>query len=148
MRLLAHAALVLLAFVLPARAFALERGLAETRVRGSALAAGIRTQAQVQLSPEVASENYDGLSLARIGAPPCSKGPSRPGAMQKEVQRGQAPKDIARVDKPHVPNQEPHVHFKDGTSLNQSGSVHDAHRGTPSPTRAALEWLRSHGWLP
>jgi hypothetical protein len=47
-----------------------------------------------------------------------------------------------------VPGQEPHVHYEDGTSSNQSGSVHDAHRGTPSPGNAAIEWLKEHGWIP
>jgi len=68
--------------------------------------------------------------------------------MQQEVQRGQAPRDVERVDRGHVPGQEPHVHYADGTSSNQSGGVHDAHRGTPNPSKATIEWLRSHGWIP
>ena len=66
--------------------------------------------------------------------------------MQKQVERGQAPKDIDRVDKPHVPGQQPHVHFKDGTSLNQDGTIHDAHRGTPSVSNKVREWLIKNGW--
>ena len=66
--------------------------------------------------------------------------------MQKQVERGQAPKDIGRVDKPHVPGQQPHVHFKDGTSLNQDGTIHDAHRGTPSVSNKVREWLIKNGW--
>ena len=74
--------------------------------------------------------------------------PTNPGRMQKEVERGQAPRDVERVDKPHVPNQEPHVHYKDGTSSNRSGTTHDAHRGDPNPSREAREWLEQHGWTP
>ncbi|PHM75348.1 RHS repeat-associated core domain-containing protein [Xenorhabdus cabanillasii JM26] len=74
--------------------------------------------------------------------------PSKPTVMQKEVERGQAPREIERVDKGHIPGQEPHVHYKDGTSSNQSGGIHDAHKGVPNPTRKAIEWLRDHGWTP
>jgi uncharacterized protein RhaS with RHS repeats len=73
---------------------------------------------------------------------------SSPGNMQKQVERGQAPRDIIRVDKGHIPGQEPHVHYKDGTSSNQSGGVHDAHKGTPNPSKKAKDWLRDHGWVP
>jgi RHS repeat-associated protein len=71
---------------------------------------------------------------------------SSAGRMQQEVRRGLAPRDITRVDRPHVGGQEPHVHFCDGTACTQSGKIHDAHRGTPNPSRKAREWLRKHGW--
>jgi hypothetical protein len=74
--------------------------------------------------------------------------PSSAGQMQKEVERDQAPRDVSRVDKPHVPGQEAHVHFCDGTSCNQSGTTHDAHKGTPNPSAAARKWLEGHGWTP
>lgn len=51
-----------------------------------------------------------------------------------------------RVDKPHVEGQQPHVHFKDGTSLNQDGTVHNAHRGIPNPTKKIKDWLIKNGW--
>ena len=73
---------------------------------------------------------------------------SSPGKMQQEVARGQAPRDIERIDRPHVPGGEPHVHFCDGTSCNQSGTLHDAHKGTPNPSKKAREWLEKHGWTP
>ena len=76
------------------------------------------------------------------------KTPSSPNKMQQEVRRGQAPKEIKRVDKPHVEGQEPHIHFCNGTSCNRSGSTHDAHRGTPNPGNKAREWLEGHGWTP
>ena len=69
--------------------------------------------------------------------------------MQKQVERGQAPKDVDMVHGAHlsnVPNQQPHVHFKDGTSMNMDGTIHDAKGGIPNITRAIAEWLQKNGW--
>jgi hypothetical protein len=82
---------------------------------------------------------------------PLPKKPSSPGRMQLEVNRGQAPRGIEHVDAAHnpsVPNQEPHVHFCDGTSCNQSGTIHDKRRGVPNITKEIAEWLTNHGWTP
>lgn len=51
-----------------------------------------------------------------------------------------------RVDGAHTEGQQPHVHFKDGTSLNQDGTVHDAHKGTPNLTNSTRKWLEENGW--
>jgi RHS repeat-associated protein len=75
-------------------------------------------------------------------------GPSSPGKMQREVERGQAPRQVDRVDKGHVPGQEAHVHYTDGTSSTVSGGVHDAHKGTPNPNKKTRKWLQKHGWTP
>ena len=74
------------------------------------------------------------------------KKPSSQNQLQKQVERGQAPRDVDRVDKPHQKGQQPHVHFKDKTSLNQDGTVHDAHNGIPSPSNEVKNWLRNNGW--
>ena len=76
-----------------------------------------------------------------------SDSPSSPGKMQKEIDKGQAPKDIKSAHKPHD-NQKgkPHVHFKDKTALNNDGTIHDAHRGTPKLTKPVKEWLKKHNW--
>lgn len=74
------------------------------------------------------------------------KKPTSQSQMQKQVERGQAPKEVDRVDKPHIEGQQPHVHFKDGTSQNIDGSVHDAHRGTPNLTNKVKKWLTNNGW--
>ena len=37
--------------------------------------------------------------------------------------------------------EKPHVHFKDGTALNQDGTVHDAHKGTPNLTNGTRKWV-------
>ncbi len=58
--------------------------------------------------------------------------PDNPSSLQREVEKGRAPKEVDRVDKPHVKGQKPHVHFKDKTSLNNDGTVHDKHKGIPN----------------
>ena len=75
------------------------------------------------------------------------KAPSRPGKMQKEVERGQAPKEVDRVHDSHdKKNGKPHIHFKDKTSLNNDGTPHDSHRGTPKLTNSVKKWLIKHNW--
>ena len=85
--------------------------------------------------------------LAKLGAAKKTK-PSSPGEMQKEVERGQAPKDVDRVDRGHVEGQDPHVYYKDGTSSTQTGGVHDAHKGQPNPPKKTKRWLEKHNWNP
>jgi roadblock/LC7 domain-containing protein len=67
--------------------------------------------------------------------------------MQREVEKGHAPRDVRRVDsadsKHHV---KPHVHFKDGTALNNDGTVHDNIDGRPDPSREVWDWLHQNGW--
>ncbi|WP_252225078.1 hypothetical protein [Clostridium sp. ZBS2] len=72
--------------------------------------------------------------------------PDSPSSLQKEVERGRAPKDVDRVDKPHVKGQKPHVHLKDKTSLNNDGTIHDKHRGNPNVSNKVRKWLENHGW--
>lgn len=55
----------------------------------------------------------------------CSNGQLQ---MQKQVERGQSPKEVDRIDKLHVEDRQPHVHFKDGT-------IHDIHRGILRPSK-------------
>lgn len=69
-----------------------------------------------------------------------------PGAMDKQVKRGQAPKEVDRVDGPDVQGGKPHVHFKDGTALNNDGTVHKKKNGIPRPSNKAKKWLRDNGW--
>lgn len=39
------------------------------------------------------------------------KKPTSQNQLQNQVEKGQAPKEVDRVDKPHVDGQQPHVHF-------------------------------------
>ena len=68
--------------------------------------------------------------------------------MNTQIKKGQAPKGIERVDKaqPSVKNSKIHVHFKDGTSLNIDGTVHDANGGIPKVGKQARVWLEKYGW--
>ena len=63
------------------------------------------------------------------------KDPSNPGKMQKEVDRGQAPREIDRVHGRHTDNGKPHIHFKDKTALNNDGTVHDKKMEYPDHQR-------------
>lgn len=36
--------------------------------------------------------------------------------------------------------------FKDGTSLNNDGTIHDKKNGNPNPSNKTRKWLKSHGW--
>ena len=75
--------------------------------------------------------------------------PQNQNRMQNDIERGRAPRGIDRVDKPHnpnAPNQKPHVHFSDGTSMNYDGTVHDDHNGIHNITNNEKKWLESFGW--
>lgn len=65
--------------------------------------------------------------------------------MQKQVERGLAPK-VDSVDKKHNEYGQDHVHFKDGTSINKDGIIHDKGHGTPNLTNDILDWLNRNGW--
>lgn len=52
--------------------------------------------------------------------------PTSQNQMQKQVERGKAPKSVDRVDKPHVEGQQPHIHFGENeAALNIDGTWHD-----------------------
>jgi hypothetical protein len=52
--------------------------------------------------------------------------------MQRQVRKGKAPKGVKRVDKGNEGTcTQPYIHFRDGTSINQAGSVHDKRNGKP-----------------
>jgi RHS repeat-associated protein len=92
---------------------------------------------------------------ARGGNCPASGSPKQPdkkpksrNQMQQQAARGQAPKGVDRVDNPHVPGQQPHVHYDDGTASNMDGSTHDAGNGVPNPSQAIRRWLIDNGWTP
>ncbi|HEX4019860.1 MAG TPA: RHS repeat-associated core domain-containing protein [Acidobacteriaceae bacterium] len=63
--------------------------------------------------------------------------------MQKQVERGQAPKSVDRVDTPRFPNEKPHVEFTDGSALNDDGTW--KHGGRPL-TNEEGNWLQQNGW--
>jgi len=70
--------------------------------------------------------------------------------MQREVNKGQAPREVKSVHNAYnseVKDQKPHVHFRDGTSLNYDGTIHDKLGGKPKITKAVAKWLGKHGWV-
>lgn len=69
-----------------------------------------------------------------------------PNQMEKQVEKGQAPDEVDRVDSAHNNYGQPHVHFKDGTSLNRDGTIHDKGHGMPNPSNKVWDWLHRNGW--
>ena len=76
----------------------------------------------------------------------CSGKPTSTNQMQSQVRRNQAPKAVDRVDGPHIAGQQPHIHFKDGTSINMDGTIHDKINGIPTITKQIKIWLEDNGW--
>ena len=67
--------------------------------------------------------------------------------LQKDVEKGSAPKGIRRFDKAHSKKGQDHVHFKDGTSINKDGTIHDAYSGSHKWKKEEIEYLIRNGWL-
>ena len=63
--------------------------------------------------------------------------------MQKEVERGQAPKSVDSVHKGLIPNEKDHVHFTDGSARNQDGTWK---HGFSDISNKVKDWLGKHGW--
>ena len=74
--------------------------------------------------------------------------PTSRNQMQKQVESGKAPNEVDRVDPPHndVDNSQNHIHFKDGTAINQDGSLSHKGNGIPNITRSILRWILDNGW--
>jgi RHS repeat-associated protein len=70
-------------------------------------------------------------------------GGTSPNQMQKQVEKGQAPKSVDRVDSPRFPNEKPHVEFKDGNALNNDGTWKHGGRDL---TNIEKDWLQQNGW--
>jgi RHS repeat-associated protein len=69
--------------------------------------------------------------------------------MQKEVEWGQAPSGIDRVDPANgKTDPQDHVHFKDGSAMHKDGGTkHKKPNGDPAkPTSKQRKWLEKHGW--
>jgi hypothetical protein len=76
-----------------------------------------------------------------------ARGPSA-NQMNSEIQRGQAPRTVERVDTGKITGEQTHVHFDDGSALNFDGTwKHGPDRGgTHTISNAERDWLRRHGW--
>lgn len=69
--------------------------------------------------------------------------PSSAGRMQKEVERGQSPRSVDRVDKGRTYKEQDNVHFRSGDALNRDGSWK---HGGRELTNAEKDWITGHGW--
>lgn len=72
-----------------------------------------------------------------------------PNQMQKQVERGQAPSEVDRVDKDNSSvGSQPHIHFgEDYQSLNIDGTWgHEGGKKIPKLTKDVVEWIEKNGW--
>ena len=68
-----------------------------------------------------------------------------PNQLQQQVNRKQAPSDVARVDKGNPSlHEKPHVHLKDGRALNQDGTWK---HGAGEVSGSVRDWLITNGWM-
>ena len=63
--------------------------------------------------------------------------------LNKDIQKGNTPKDIMRFDKAHTKGGQEHVHFKDGSALNKDGTWKE---GDFKITKEIQEYLKENGW--
>jgi len=75
----------------------------------------------------------------------CGK-PTSLNQMQKQIERGQAPDTVLRIDIARIPGTKTHIHFTDGTSINIDGSVHDQMNGIHVFTNAEIKWFKDNFW--
>jgi RHS repeat-associated protein len=109
-------------------------------------------------SPLAAGFAADALgSLAAMGARELvdvyfAKKPTSPGAMQKQVERRQAPRSVDRVDpgNPRDPgDREPHIHFKDmKAALRRDGVWKEVSKNEQvrQLTKEEIKWIQSNNW--
>jgi len=77
--------------------------------------------------------------------PSSQSGPAKSvNQMQKQVEKGDAPRGIKRVDKGNPDHgEQDHVHFDDDSALNRDGTWK---HGSGSLNRSQESWLRGNGW--
>jgi RHS repeat-associated protein len=66
-----------------------------------------------------------------------------PNQLNEEINRGQAPKEVKRVDTGKVTGEQTHAHFKDGSALNKNGTWK---HGQSELSNATKNWLIDNGW--
>lgn len=96
-----------------------------------------------------ADDAVDNVEEGDSGAEEDAKKPTSQNQLQKQVEKGQAPKGVDRVDPAdsNVPESQPHVHFGENeAALNQDGTWHDAGKAHPKITNKIEQWLTQNGW--
>jgi hypothetical protein len=68
--------------------------------------------------------------------------------MQQEVNKGQAPSTVSRVDQAslNIGDNHAHVHFTDGSALKDNGTWKHKKDGRQL-SREEKKWLEKHGWV-
>ena len=66
--------------------------------------------------------------------------------MQKQVQKGKAPKEVKRVDKGKIFGEQDHVHLDDGRAINKDGTFKHNPSGNNNISNAVKDWLKKNGW--
>ena len=131
----------------------LSTGGASIEVAGPAAVAGLQVAggsavvgaAGLYMAANAASNQSDGYDRGgkqQGGSVGKTSSKSR-NQLNKDVERGKAPKGIDRFDNSHTKGGQEHVHFKDGSALNKDGSWKE---GTYDLTRKQIEYLKNNGW--
>jgi hypothetical protein len=85
------------------------------------------------------------LLVHNANGAPCPNATPSFNQMRQSIDRGQAPRGVERVDNPKRPGEgQPHVHFKDGRSLNMDGTWR---HGAGTVGRKEAKWLEGFGWV-
>ena len=96
--------------------------------------------------PQKPNDNDALNDLANVMMGLVPVGPSKsPGNLQRQVEKGQAPKSVDRVDKGRGPFEKDHIEFKSGDALNQDGTWK---HGGRELTGEEAEWVQKNGWNP
>ena len=91
----------------------------------------------------VRSPSCYAAAMTAIGAVGANTNATSQNQMQKQVEKGQAPKPVDRVDKGLGPFEKDHIDFKGGDALNKDGSWKHGGRAL---TNEESEWVTKNGW--
>jgi RHS repeat-associated protein len=79
-----------------------------------------------------------------------AKAPPSVNQMNQQINKGQAPSGVVRVDPSTttVPGSQDHAHLDDGSAINRDGTTrHNNRKGQPpAPNNNQKKWLRKCGW--
>ena len=116
---------------------------------GGAMTASAATSAAA-VSAKIAVIGGTATAAASVMYSSISKPPTSRNQMQKQAENGQAPKEVDRVDGVHTnlkpPNNQPHIHFKNGTAINLDGTMHHGGVKDLKITNQIAKWLLNNGW--
>ena len=107
-------------------------------------AAGVATAATGTMLVMNSSKNKsDGYERGKNTSTDNSTKKKSGNQLQRDIEKGKAPKSIDRYDVGKGDYEKPHVHFKDGNTLNQDGTWKHGGRDL---TNKEKEFLKRYGW--